>query len=102
METSIPPPPQKPSWIERLNLTLSAEKVFPPYKPPPPPTLAQRKQAQLLLVAFSHLPFNVLEDDVPLKNLRWACDILTRGHVHNPLAQAELHMFLDQLPLLLN
>ena len=100
MEASIPPPPQNPRWIERLRLTLSVDKVFLLYKPPPPPTPAQRKQAQLLLVAFSHLPFNVLEDDVLLKNFRWACDVMTRGHVLNPIAQIELQAFSDQLPLL--
>ena len=102
MEASIPLPPQNPYWIERLRLTLSADKVFPPYKPPPPPTPAQRKQAQLLRAVFSHLIFNVLEDDVPLKNFRWACDVMTRGHVLNPIAQAALQMFLAQLPLLLH
>ncbi|GMP26299.1 hypothetical protein CsSME_00002791 [Camellia sinensis var. sinensis] len=102
MEAPIPPPLLNPCWTERLRLALSVDKVFSPYKPPPFPTPAERKQAQFLFAAFSHLRFNVLEDDVPLKNLRWACDILTRGHVLNPLAQAELHMFLDQLSLLLH
>ncbi|XP_028072396.1 uncharacterized protein LOC114274618 [Camellia sinensis] len=100
-EPSTPSPPPTLSWTEKLRLALPMDKVFPPYQPPSPLSPAERKQAQLLLAAFSHLPFNVLEDDIPLKNFRWACDVLTRGYVLNPLAQAELHLFLDQLPVLL-
>ena len=86
MEATTPPLPQNPHWMEELRLTLYEDQFLPSYNPPSPLTKFQRQQAQLLLAAFSHLPFNVLEDDVSLKNFRWACDVMTRGHVLNPIA----------------
>lgn len=55
-----------------------------------------------MLTAFSYLCFEVLHDDVPLKNSRWAYDIVSRSHTLNLIAQTELYTFLDQLPLLLH
>ncbi|XP_028053009.1 protein FAR1-RELATED SEQUENCE 5-like [Camellia sinensis] len=81
MDPPVPRLSQNHHWMEELKLTLFENQFLPSYQPPDFPTIFERYQAQLLFAAFSHLPFKVLGDDTPLKNFRWACDIMTRGHV---------------------
>lgn len=100
--TAPPLPPHNPSWIEKLKLTLFEDRHFAPYQAPAPLTTYQQYKAQTLFTAFSHLSVGVLRDDTPHMNLLWGCDIVSRNHILNPVAQTKLHAFLDQLPLLLN
>lgn len=102
MDPSAPSLPDNPNWMEELKFTLFEGQHFSSYQPPVPPTAFQQYKAQLLLALFSHLPFEVLGDDVPYRNFLWDCDIISRGHALNPIAQTKLHTFLDQLHLLLN
>ncbi|KAL7189783.1 hypothetical protein ACSBR1_039422 [Camellia fascicularis] len=100
-EHSLPFLIYQPQWILELRMAIE-DYVLETSQPSYSAYSHARSEVKGLLVAFSHLSFDTLHDEIPHKNFLWCCDVVIRRHFLNFTALTETETFLHYPLSLLN